>query len=262
MLYADNELLYAAPRQKCGLSYPNLTSAAVPSRAAHLNALLREYTRGRQRHANHPGCAPLQRRFEVIAQTTPCAIAVRFDGRHLTYGELDEQADELALHLQAGGLVPGSFCVMGLEPSLAQVRAILAALKAGAVCLQFDPALTDGARAAVLAMFEPSILFTRDCNCAETPLCRMRAIRCAEEPAELPHGWPNEMPVDAGTLAYAFATVSPNGSLCISVRSHQALGACIDTAHGHFPALAADPDPAVLWRPLSIGAPLTIGARR
>lgn len=226
-----------------------------------MNAVVREYTRGRQTRASHPSCAPLQRRFEVIAQTTPCAIAVRFNGRHLTYGELDEQADELALHLQTGGLVPGSFCVMGLEPSLAQVRAILASLKAGAACLQFDPALTDRAKAAVLAMFEPSILFTRDGNCAVTPVWRMRAIRCTEEPTELPHGWPDEMPVHVGTLAYAFATVSPDGSLCISMRSHQAVGACIDTAHANLPALAADPDPAVLWRPLSIGAPLTIAAR-
>jgi non-ribosomal peptide synthetase component F len=261
LIYADDELLYAALPQKLGSSYPNLIAAEVPRSATHLNALLRGYTRSRQRPADPSRCVPLQRRFELIAQTTPCAIAVKFNGRHLTYGELDEQADELALHLQADGLVAGSFCVMGLDPSLAQVRAILAALKAGAACLQFDPALTDGARAAVLAMFEPAILFTRDCGFAATPVGRMRAIRCAEEPAVLPHGWPDEMPVDGATPAHAFATVSTSGSLCISVRSHRALGACVDTADGNFPSLAADPDPAVLWRPLSIGAPLTIGAR-
>lgn len=260
LIYSDNELVYAAPPHKHGLLSPNVASTADRSCASDSNGLWRKYTHGRHTHADRQCCMPLQRPFEVIAQTTPCAIAIRFNGRQLSYGELDEQADELALFLQAGGLVPGSFCVIGLEPSLAQVRVILAVLKAGAVCLQFDPALPAGARVAALAMLEPAILFTRDGNGAQFPDWRMRAIHCTEEPNELPHGWPDEIPVDTVTPAYARATVSIDGALCISMRSHQALGACVATAHGNSPAFAADADPAVLWRPLSLGASLTIGA--
>jgi non-ribosomal peptide synthetase component F len=246
-------------QQKDRFECPDCAGTRVPAFATQLSAVLREHTRLRHDAAGCRPLEPLQRRFEIIAQTTPCATAVRCNGRHLTYGELDAQADELALHLQQGGLVPGSFCVVGLEPSLAQVRAILAVLKAGAVCLQFDPALPRLSRAVVFAAFRPSILFARDCGCE--PGSDMRMIRCGEEADDLPHGWPDELPVDAHTPAHAIAAVSDDGSLCISVRTHQALCACLDTENGIGPPRAAAPDPARLWRPLSNGAQLTIEAR-
>jgi hypothetical protein len=253
-LYADDLLLYAATQQNGRFECPNCAGTRVPACAAQLSAVLREYTGIRHDAASCRPLEPLQRRFEIIAQTTPCATAVSCNGRQLTYGELDAQADELALHLQQGGLVPGSFCVIGLEPSLAQVRAILAVLKAGAVCLQFDPALPRRSRAVVFAVLRPSILFARDYDCA--PGSDMRMIRCGEEADDLPHGWPDELPVDAHTPAHAIAAASDDGGLCISVRTHLALCACLDAEI----ALAA-PDPACLWHPLSRGAQLTIGAR-
>jgi non-ribosomal peptide synthetase component F len=226
-----------------------------------LYSALRDYAGGARQIGGGPTLEPLQRRFEIIARTTPCAVAVSVNGRRLTYGELDEQADALALHLQVEGLMPGSFCMVDLEPSLAQVRVILAVLKAGAACLLFDSGIAKDAMAAVLAALRPAIRFARDDGRANGVTDEMRTICCNEDAADLPYGWADELPVGARTPAFASAAVSGDGDLCISVRTHQALGASLDGAAGSRPALAADADPGALWRPLSSGARLTIQTR-
>jgi non-ribosomal peptide synthetase component F len=258
LLYFDGYLLLNAALQQCGSNEgPTLPRAFAPAQALNLNTALREFSGCCNGHADCPGPAPLQRRFEMMAQTTPGAIAVKYRGRHLTYGELDAQADALALHLQAGGLIPGSFCVLDLEPSLAQVRAILAVLKAGAACLQFSSGVADAALAAVLAITQPALLITRGGSQLGATTRELRTICCDEDAADLPYGWPQELPIGERTPAYAFASVA-KGDLCISVCTHQALEACVDRATVAQPGPIADVDPVMLWRPLSSGAPLTI----
>jgi non-ribosomal peptide synthetase component F len=257
VLYVDDQLLYAASQQNIGIDHRADEARPVSGLAAHLTAVLRAYALAWNASAHGAPLAPLQRRFEIIARTNPGATAVSFKGRALTYGELDEQADELALYLQRDGLLPGSFCMLRLEPSLAQVRVMLAVLKAGAACLQCDPALPRQRMAAVLAMFRPAVLFVRDG--AESDSGAPRTIRCHEEAALLPYGWPDEVPVDAATPAHVFVSLSERGCLCISVRTHQALGAQLEKGgSGRSPTAT---DPASFWRPLSAGASLTIVSR-
>jgi non-ribosomal peptide synthetase component F len=260
-VYVDDCPLHVAMQQKN--HKPGQANRFAPSSlpVAQLHSILHDYISGCHLPARFHSQDPLQRRFEVIARTTPCAVAVDVGGRRLTYGELDEQADALALHLQAGGLVPGSFCLIDLEPSLAQVRVILAVLKAGATCLQCDSQIAQGAAATMLAVVRPAVLFTRAGAGAGRAADQMRTIPCEEDAADLPFGWPDELPVCARTPAHAYATVSADGDLCIFVRTHQALGRSLDNATAARPALWADADPGGLWRPLSSGAPLTIQAR-
>lgn len=256
-LYADEDLLDVAAPQINAFNGPS--SAPGTALAVHLAALWRQYCCGMTDATHGPLSAPLQRRFEVIAQTNPAARAVASNGRLLTYGELDAQADALALQLQRDGLAPGSFCVLSLEPSLALARAVLAVLKAGAACLEFDPALPGDRIAAVLDVLRPALLFVRDCDCSG-PICGgMRTIRCNEDAEPLPHGWPDEHPVLAGAPAHVFVTSSDGGGLCMKVRTHRALGACLDTIRAARPLTAADP--ASFWWPLSAGALLDIAPR-
>lgn len=256
VLYSDGEVLYAAPHQnprKDGLAHH---AAPVSALAAHLSGILCEYARACCAAGNGAALAPLQRRFEIMAQTNPAAKAVTCDGRVLTYGELDEQADALALQLQRDGLLPGSFCVISLAPSLALARATLAILKAGAACLAFDPALPKEYIGAVLEVFRPAFLFVRGSDCSAPANGAMRTIGCDEDAAPLPLGWPDEYPVLAGTPAHVLATVTDRGALCIKVCTHQVLGACLDPIRGEGALAAADP--ASFWRPLSAGALLAI----
>ena len=74
---------------------------------------------------------------EQVART-PQAVAVTFDGRSMTYRELDEAANRLA-HLLAGqGAGPGQCVALLLERSAQAVIAILAVLKTGAAYLPID----------------------------------------------------------------------------------------------------------------------------
>ena len=77
---------------------------------------------------------------EQVART-PEAVAVTFEGRSMTYRELEEAANRLA-HLLAGhGAGPGQCVALLVDRSAQAIVAILAVLKTGAAYLPIDPAL-------------------------------------------------------------------------------------------------------------------------
>src|SRR6476660_9308825 len=79
--------------------------------------------------------------FAAQVARTPEAVAVSFEGRSVTYRELDEAANRLA-HLLCGcGVGPGACVALLLERSAQAVVAMLAVLKTGAAYLAIDPAL-------------------------------------------------------------------------------------------------------------------------
>ena len=69
--------------------------------------------------------------IEAQTEKTPGAIAVVFEGKTLTYQELNDRANQLAHHLQNLGVCPESLVGLYLERSLEMVVAILGILKAG-----------------------------------------------------------------------------------------------------------------------------------
>ncbi len=79
--------------------------------------------------------------FAAQVARTPEAVALSFQGRSMTYRELDEAANRLA-HLLAGhGAGPGRCVALLLERSAQAVVAIVAILKTGAAYLPIDPGL-------------------------------------------------------------------------------------------------------------------------
>ena len=79
--------------------------------------------------------------FAAQVARAPEAVAVTFEGRSLTYRELEEAANRLA-HLLAGqGVGPGACVALLLERSAQAIVAMLAVLKTGAAYLAIDPAL-------------------------------------------------------------------------------------------------------------------------
>ena len=79
--------------------------------------------------------------FDAQVARAPEAPALTFEGRSLTYRELDEAANRLA-HLLAGhGAGPGESVALLLSRSTDAIVSILAVLKTGAAYLPIDPAL-------------------------------------------------------------------------------------------------------------------------
>lgn len=152
--------------------------------------------------ADHELTINVQRRFEVLAQTNPGATAIRSGGARLTYGELDEQADGLAVLLQQAGIAPGLTCAICLAPSMALARAALAVLKAGAAAVVLDPAAEPARLAAALRHSGATLAL-----CAPDAALpgNMPRLHCAEDGAGLPLAWPREYPTHRLSPAYAAA---------------------------------------------------------
>jgi len=259
-LYGDDALLSVAGQQNNTVGDPVEYLHSDMEAVARLAATLDVWAR--QRNAAGPrSMAPLQRRFEIIARTTPGAPALRHGDRRLAYGELDVEADELALQLQRGGLRPGSFCLLRLAPSPARIRATLAILKAGGACLELDPALPPAGVATVVRLLQPALLFVPAGEGAVPERFGMGVVRAGDEAGCLPYGWPDEAPVTPATPAHAWAGLSGDGGVLVRVMTHLGLVASLASPRTSGPPAGAG-HPTALWEPLSTGAMLTIPTRQ
>ncbi|MBV9774683.1 MAG: amino acid adenylation domain-containing protein, partial [Gemmatimonadetes bacterium] len=78
--------------------------------------------------------------FAEQAARTPDAVALRFQGRSVTYAELDRRANRLAHHLRALGVGPERRVGLRMERTPELVVAMLATLKAGGAYIPLDTA--------------------------------------------------------------------------------------------------------------------------
>jgi amino acid adenylation domain-containing protein len=89
--------------------------------------------------AEYPRDRCLHHLFEAQARRRPNAVAVSFQGRSLTYAELDRKADQLACRLRSLGVGPDVLVGICLERSLEMVIGLLGILKAGGAYVPLDP---------------------------------------------------------------------------------------------------------------------------
>jgi amino acid adenylation domain-containing protein len=112
---------------------------------------------------------PLHALFAERARQSPDAVALRCDGREVTYAELERRANGLANRLRDLGAAPESRVALFLPPSIDLVVGVLGILKSGAAYVPIDAEsprpriefilrdsgaellVTDGARASDLA---------------------------------------------------------------------------------------------------------------
>ena len=98
--------------------------------------------------------------FAAQVQRDPAAVAVTFEGRSMTYGELDEAADRLANLLVAKGVGAGDCVALLSERSARAVVAFLAVLKTGAAYLPIDSAVPAARLEFILADAAPAAVLT------------------------------------------------------------------------------------------------------
>jgi len=77
--------------------------------------------------------------FEAQAKRTPDAIAVQFHNDCLTYLELDQRAEKLAIQLQNTGVHSGALLAICVTRSLEMLVGLLAILKTGSAYVPLDP---------------------------------------------------------------------------------------------------------------------------
>lgn len=155
---------------------------------------------------------------ERQAAATPTAVAAVFDGRELTYRELDEQANGLARQLRELGVGPDERVGIALPRSLDMVVANLAVLKAGGACVPIDPTYP-AARQQLIAQDAALCLLIRPAGgeagpdgCA--PVLAFSPSAEATGPANL---------ADPGNIAWVLYTSGSTGRPKGVAMSHRAL---------------------------------------
>ncbi len=109
---------------------------------------------------DYPKDACIQQCFEQQALATPEATALVLGSDTLTYRQLDEQANQLAHHLQTLGIGPEVTVAVYLERSFELIVALLAILKAGGVYLPLDPNYPTERLEFIVTNAKPTLLLT------------------------------------------------------------------------------------------------------
>lgn len=104
--------------------------------------------------------ACLHQLIEVQCEKTPEATAVDFDGRTLTYRELNAKANQLAHFLQKRGVGPEVLVGVCVERSLEMIVSLLAVLKSGGAYVPLDTQFPPDRLQYMLQDSKPRILLT------------------------------------------------------------------------------------------------------
>jgi len=111
--------------------------------------------------ADYPEDSCIHELFEAQVERTPEVVAVQFEGKQLTYRELNSRANQLAHYLKGLGVGPEKLVGICLERSLETVIGLLGILKAGGAYVPLDPAYPREHLAFMLVDARVSVLLTQ-----------------------------------------------------------------------------------------------------
>ncbi|HEX2187933.1 MAG TPA: amino acid adenylation domain-containing protein, partial [Longimicrobiaceae bacterium] len=167
------------------------------------------------------------------AARTPAAPAAEFEGRALTYAELEAAAGSLAARLHALGVGPGARVAICLERSPEWLVAVLAAMKAGAAYVPLDPVHPDARLAQLLADSGARALVTQESLRGRLPdLGGSVVVPAPSPPGPLLEGARTGTGPD--DLAYVLYTSGSTGAPKGVMVEHRALAATLLAAREAF----------------------------
>ncbi|HLL45636.1 MAG TPA: condensation domain-containing protein, partial [Longimicrobiaceae bacterium] len=153
--------------------------------------------------------------FAARAAEAPQAVAVRFEGEQVSYGELDRRAWALAARLRARGVGPEVRVALLLERGVEMLAAVLAVLRSGAAYVPLDPDHPAARLGLVLEDVAPRLVLTHSALAARLPAGhRTLLVDVDGEAGDAPAGdMPTaELPrVSAENLAYVIYTSGSTG---------------------------------------------------
>ncbi|HYJ85426.1 MAG TPA: condensation domain-containing protein, partial [Pyrinomonadaceae bacterium] len=103
----------------------------------------------------------LHQLFEAQVEKTPEAVAVVCQGKSLTYGELNQEAEKIAYRLRRSGVGPEVLVGLCVDRSVELVIGIVGILKAGGAYLPLDPSYPKERLAFMLDDASVSVLLTQ-----------------------------------------------------------------------------------------------------
>ncbi len=99
--------------------------------------------------------------FEEQVKRSPGRVAVVYEGQRLTYGELNERAEQLAERLSLLDVAPTAFVGIYMDRSTDMLIALLGTLKAGGAYLPLDPLYPPAYLAMIVEESQPQVILTQ-----------------------------------------------------------------------------------------------------
>jgi amino acid adenylation domain-containing protein/thioester reductase-like protein len=111
---------------------------------------------------DYPKNTCLQELFEAQVERTPEALALVYEGTHLSYRELNQRANQVAHYLRRLGVGPEVLVGLCMERSLEMVVGLFGILKAGGAYVPLDPEYPKDRVAFMLEDAQVSVLLTQE----------------------------------------------------------------------------------------------------
>lgn len=162
---------------------------------------------------DYPKDVCLHELFESQVEKTPDAIAVIFQDKQLTYGELNQRANQLAHHLQAIAVKSEVRVGIYLERSLEMATGVLGVLKAGGTYVPLDPMYPKERIAFMLADAQVQVLLTQHSLVSSLPE-HIASVICLDTDWEIINQQSTKNPaaiVTSANLAYIIYTSGSTG---------------------------------------------------
>ena len=175
--------------------------------------------------ADFPAHKGIHHLFQEQVERTPDAIAVAFEGRQLTYRELNRHANQLARYLQTLGVGPETLVGLCLERSPEMIVGLLGVLKAGGAYVPLDPGYPQERLAFMLQDTQAPVLLTQQSLLDRLPASGAHVVRLdADWPSIARHSAENpRSDVAPDNLAYVIYTSGSTGQPKGVLLQHQGL---------------------------------------
>ncbi|MBT5231181.1 MAG: amino acid adenylation domain-containing protein, partial [Methylococcales bacterium] len=157
--------------------------------------------------------ASLCQRFSESVVAFPDNVAVRVNGKALTYAELNSQSDALAQRLVSLGVMPGDLVAICLGRSANVPLAILAVLKSGAAYVPVDPNSPEARLSYILADAQANIVVTTEKHQALLEdYAGQKVVLDQADTAKTPSDAVDLPLVESNSLAYVIYTSGSTGN--------------------------------------------------
>jgi glycopeptidolipid biosynthesis protein len=197
-------------------------------------------TWGNRAVLSQPVIAPISipERFSEQVARNPEAIALTFEGRSLTYGELDDDANRLANLLAVYGAGPGESVALLVPRSDEAIVAILAVLKTGAAYLPIDPSVPTSRLEFMLADAKPiAAVTTADLRPRlEDSGVLVVEVDDPDDPATTIYPSTTLLPPASDDIAYTIYTSGTTGLPKGVAITHSNVTQVLDKLHADMPA--------------------------
>jgi len=160
-----------------------------------------------------PESACIHQLIEAQVAKRPDSIALAFRDQQISYRQLNEQANALALSLQNLGAAPDKLVGIFIERSIEMVIALLAVHKAGAAYVPLDPAYPRDRIALMIGDARAEILLTHSKLAAELPIEQQAKVVCVDQLVDslAPESLNCKSDVKPTNLAYVIYTSGSTG---------------------------------------------------